>query len=246
MAHKRPVIGILTEGRGDLKVDTSHYDDHYTCPADYVDAVRRAGGVAVLLPPGEPHVADWLPAVDGIIFSGGVDVHPDHYNGDTDNPNVQQTSAERDETERALLKLLRSESSKPTLFICRGMQILNVALGGDLHQHIPDLHPGDIHRNAQGGWTRQPVSVDAGSKLAAVMDSTEVDTFSGHHQAINRIAPELRAVAHAPDGIIEAVEDPNHPFFVAVQWHPELSAATDTSQQNLFDALISAAAKAAG
>lgn len=243
MTHKKPVIGILTEGRGDLKVDRFHYDDHYTCPAFYVDAVRRAGGVAVLLPPGEPDVASWLPVVDGIIFSGGVDVHPDHYNGDRDNPKVQQTSQERDETELAFLNHLRANAPVPTLFICRGMQLLNVGLGGDLHQHIPDLHPGDIHRNAQGGWTRQPVAVDADSKLATVMETTEVDTFSGHHQALDRIASGLRAVAHAPDGIVEAVEDPDHPFFLAVQWHPELSAETDKSQQNLFDALIRAATK---
>ncbi|MBR9862928.1 MAG: gamma-glutamyl-gamma-aminobutyrate hydrolase family protein [Rhodobacteraceae bacterium] len=243
MTHKRPLIGILTEGRTDVEAVENYYDDYYSTPALYVDAVRRAGGTAMLLPSGEPHHGDWLRVLDGIIFTGGTDMDPKYYKGNPEHPNQLKASTERDETELALLKALQTRKDIPVLFICRGMQVLNVALGGDLLQHIPDLHPGDIHRNADGGWTRQPVAVDPDSKLADVMDCTEVDTFSGHHQAISRVAPALRAVAHAPDGIVEALEDPNHPFFLAVQWHPELSAETDKSQQNLFDALIRAATK---
>lgn len=241
MTQKRPVIGILTYGRGDVAVDNFLYDEYYACPVFYTDAVRRAGGIPVLLPPGEPHISDWLDAVDGFIFTGGTDIDPNRYDGDAEHPYQLKASAERDETELALLHQIRAEGTTPTLFICRGMQLLNVALGGDLHQHIPDVQSTDIHRDAAGGWAVQPVNVDRNSTLFNFMGTTEVETYSGHHQAVRTVAPSLTIVAVAPDGIVEALEDRNHPFFIAVQWHPEVSAHQDASQQNLFDGLVRAA-----
>nr|WP_323777636.1 gamma-glutamyl-gamma-aminobutyrate hydrolase family protein [Amylibacter sp.] len=241
MTQTRPVIGILTYGRRDVAVDNFHYDDYYSSPAFYTDAVRRAGGLPVQLAPGEPNIADWLDLVDGFIFTGGTDIAPQHYNGEVNHPQQLQPSAERDATELALLQLVRAEGSIPALFICRGMQLLNVGIGGDLHQHIPDIQATDIHRDDKGCWTVQPVAVDSGSKLAKVMETTQVATYSGHHQAVRTVAADLSVVATAPDGIIEALEDPKHPYFIGVQWHPEVSAHQDASQQKLFNGLVQAA-----
>ncbi len=238
---RQPVIGIITYGRRDVVVDNILYDQHYAVPADYVDAVRRAGGLPVLLPPGEKRVEDWMSAVDGFILTGGTDIDPIHYAGNSDHPNLLRFSPERDQCELALIKALIEDGKKPALFICRGMQLLNVALGGTLHEHIPDIREDDIHRGLEGGWTVQPVDVDTESNLYKIMKADFVETFSGHHQAVHVVPKSLAASATAPDGIIEALEDKAHPFFIAVQWHPEVSAETDESQQMLFDGLVSAA-----
>ena len=126
----------------------------------------------------------------------------------------------------------------PTLCICRGMQLLNVVLGGSLHEHIPDLQAEDIHRSAEGGWIVQPLCALPSSKVATAMQSPQVATYSGHHQAVKSVAPNLQITATAPDGIIEALEHSEHPWLVGVQWHPECSAHEDLSQQRLFDALV--------
>ena len=146
-----------------------------------------------------------------------------------------------DQTELELIRYLLDQSSKPVLFICRGMQMLNVVMGGTLHEHLPDARDIDIHRNEVGGWTLQSVAVVPETALARSMQVEAVKTFSGHHQAIKDVANGLRVVADASDGTVEAVEIDGSRFFVAVQWHPEMSAASDPSQQNLFNDLVKAA-----
>ena len=138
----------------------------------------------------------------------------------------------------------------PTLAICRGSQVLNVALGGTLHPHLPDLGRVDdhgaevVHRDAEAiarglpGAVPHDVRVEPGSLVAEVMGETDVTPMSWHHQAIDELGSGLRAVGWAPDGTIEATEHDSHPWLVSVQWHPELSAATDPTQQRLFDALV--------
>lgn len=121
------------------------------------------------------------------------------------------------------------------------MQALNVALGGTLHEHIPDIREDNIHQAVDGGWTIQGVTVDPDSFLAEVMERTDLTTHSGHHQAIKELAPSAKIVATSPDDIIEAIEVPGHPWLVAVQWHPEMSAAEDPSQQRIFDQLVKTA-----
>jgi putative glutamine amidotransferase len=148
---------------------------------------------------------------------------------------------DRDASEIGLLRELSGSSPKPALCICRGMQILNVALGGTLYEHIPDVRDEDIHRAAAGGWIVQEVQVAAGSMLAGVMGVDEVATYSGHHQAVKDLGRDLVVVARAADGLPEALELPEHPWLVAVQWHPEKSAETDPSQQRIFDELVAAA-----
>ncbi len=233
-----PVIGLTTYGRYETIVQSIHYDEWYAVPAQYVDAVRRAGGVPVLLPQGEQNWEEILNIVDAMVVIGGGDIHPDSYGGNGGHPSINRVDPERDRSELSLIEILASERSLPTLCICRGMQVANVALGGTLHEHVPDVVEKDIHRGADKGWTVQRLRVYPGSLLAEIMGATEVATYSGHHQAVKELGAGLRVTAMAADGIIEALEMPSHPWLVGVQWHPEVSAAEDPSQQRIFEALV--------
>ena len=235
-----PIIGLTTYGVTEAQSKTPFYDTFYTLPSLYVDAVRRAGGIPLLIPPGDDQWCDVLPALDAVIITGGTDINPAHYNGDTHNPKVYPADAARDATELNFVRHLAQSKNKPVLCICRGMQMLNVALGGTMHAHIPDIREHDIHRSREGFWTLHNCHVEAGSQLASIMQAQTVNTYSGHHQAVNEVAPDLQVVATAPDGIIEALALPDHPFMLGVQWHPEKSAAIDPTQQRLFDALVEA------
>ena len=239
----KPVIGITTSGRREKEIVSPHYDTYFTLPAPYVDAVRRGGGVPLLLPPGETHWSEWLEAVDGVIVSGGTDIQPQCYNGNRHHDHLLPADPERDESELSLARHLAQTRRWPSLFICRGAQVLNVALGGTLYPHIPDIVDHDIHRSDDGGWAIHEIAVQPGSHLAQVMGTTQVRTYSGHHQAAKAIAPGLQVVATALDGIVEALEMADHSWLVAVQWHPETSAADDPTQQAIFDGLVRAAAE---
>jgi len=237
----KPVIGITTGGRSEGYVTSAHYDEFYSTPAQYVDAVRRAGGIPFLIPPGGD---DWdavLRLVDGVIITGGTDIDPAEYKGNTDNPNLHPTDKERDVADLSLAKHLMQEKQTPLLCICRGIQVLNVAAGGTLYEHILDIRDEDIHRSPEGVWAMQDVTVEADSLTAQVMGTTQVHTTSGHHQSLKDIGDGLRVVGTAPDGIVEAVEMPDHPWLIAVQWHPEVTAMKDDTQQALFDELVTQA-----
>ena len=146
--------------------------------------------------------------------------------------------AERDSSELELARAV-FEAELPTLAICRGTQVINIALGGTLFPHLPDVVGEKVkHRLPPREPTEHAVSVKADSRLARIMGETEVVTASWHHQAIRDVAPRLEVTAHAPDGTIEAVEMPGHRWLIAVQWHPELTAARDVHQQRLFDQLV--------
>jgi putative glutamine amidotransferase len=228
-----PLIGITTSGRTDT--------GHFRLSTSYVDAVRRAGGIPILLPPGEPFQAELLERLDGLILSGGGDIDPAYYGG-RPHPTMFSIDAERDGSELALVRQL-VERGTPALCICRGAQVANVALGGTLVEHLPD-EVGDevIHRSPPDSPAAlHSVSVQPDSRLAAVMGQHEVRPVSWHHQAAREVAPELRVVAQAADGTIEALEMPNHPWLIALQWHPEITAGDDPSQQRIFEALVAAA-----
>jgi putative glutamine amidotransferase len=229
-----PRIGITTYGRND--------EGRFTLPAKYVDAVRRAGGLPILLAPGEPRLAEWLELVDALLFTGGPDVDPALYHAAT---HAEVTSIDRERDASELFLVRHAVSAKlPALCICRGAQVLNVALGGTLHQHLPDVVGESVpHRGRERSYQPHPVHVDAGSKLARILEATDVSPASSHHQAVRDVAPGLEVVARASDGVIEGLEMRDHPWLVAVQWHPEYTAADDATQQRLFDALVEAAAK---
>ena len=239
----KPVIGITTGGRSEVYVKSRHYDTFYSTPAPYVDAVRRAGGLPLLLPPGEAEWEQLLCLLDGAVLTGGTDIDPAEYQGDTQNPHLLPADRERDRSELSLARHLVAEKERPLLCICRGMQVLNVAAGGSLYEHIPDICAADIHRNEEGIWAMQHVSVAGGSLLAEVMGTTSIHTQSGHHQAVKDVGAGLHVVGMASDGIIEALEMRDHAWLIAVQWHPEATANQDASQQALFDALVEKASQ---
>jgi putative glutamine amidotransferase len=211
----------------------------------YVQAVVKAGGLPVAIPVGmSAEQEDALFArLDGILFSGGSDLAPELFGGQA-HPRIYGIDARRDELE---IRYVRRavETGKPFLGICRGIQSVNVALGGtlftDLHdQHDPnqrhDWYP-DIPRD----YLAHAVTLEPDSRLAQILGKDALEVNSLHHQGIERVAPALRAVAYAPDHLVEAVEVPQHPFGFAVQWHPEWLQAY-APQRQLFQAFLQAAA----
>ena len=236
-----PIIGVTTYGRHEHQLRSTHYDSLYFLPSVYADAVRAAGGIPVMLPPGEGLFPEILDRLDGIIFSGGADIDPERYGGDREHPSLGPLDAERDAAEIAGVKAALARGDVPILCICRGIQILNVALGGNLVEHVPDLGNGDMHRNDAGHWTLHEADIEGASKTAEALLATVSRGTSGHHQAIKTLAAGLKASGWASDGIIEAVEHEAHPWCIGVQWHPEITAGSDPIQQNLFDALVKAA-----
>ena len=206
-------------------------------PAIYFQGVTLAGGIAVLLPP-QPVNADIvnrvLDGLDGLVITGGKDIDPGSY-GQQPHPATDKPGRDRDAWELALL----GEALKrklPVLGICRGAQVLNVALGGTLHQHLPDVTGHTGHRAGNAVFTTLPVRTVPGTRLAALIgESTDVKCY--HHQAIAELGESLVVSAWDADGVIEAIELPGDGFVVAVQWHPEESL----DDLRLFTAIVDAA-----
>jgi putative glutamine amidotransferase len=212
-------------------------------PDRYVASVAAAGAIPVLLPP-VPRIEETIGRLDAVILAGGGDVDPARYGAER-HPACGPPSAERDQAELALAAACLA-AGLPVLGICRGLQVLNVALGGTLHQHLPGLVGHEGHAPEPGGYGQHEVAVAPGSRLAAILNRTDLTDHlpvlvpTHHHQAVSELGAGLAATAWATDGIIEAAElDPaQHPFAVGVQWHPE--AGEDPS---LFRALTAAAAR---
>ena len=174
--------------------------------------------------------------VDGVVLIGGGDINPAEF-GSAGHETIYNLSAERDAMELALMRALLTHP-KPVLAICRGMQILNTVLGGTLHVHLPDVVGESVlHRAPPRDPIQHSIQVAADSELAKVIGQ-QVHTASWHHQAIDQLGQGLKAVAWAPDGVIEAVELEGRQDLLAVQWHPEITAAEDDGQQHMFDWLI--------
>lgn len=235
MASPRPLIGLTTY--------PPNPGDRYELPRPYVDAVRRAGGEPVLVPPGVTEPEALLARLDGLLLAGGGDIDPARYGGAV-HDTVYAIDPDRDDGELALARTVL-ERGTPTLAICRGSQVVNVALGGSLHVHLPDVVDGTVvHRKepealrGMPGPTPHDIAVESDSLIAEVMGADRVTPMSWHHQAVDRLGDGLRVVARAPDGTVEALEHEAHPWLAIVQWHPELTAAGDPTQQRLFDALV--------
>lgn len=206
-------------------------------PQVYFDAVTRAGGIAVLLPP-QPVTASIanrvLDGIDGLIITGGKDVDPQRY-GQSPHPTTDSPRKDRDAWEDALLTAA-IDRGLPFLGICRGAQLLNVALGGTLHQHLPEVIGSDRYNFGGGVFANNEVRVEGGA--LATLIGEEIDVKSYHHQAIDKLADGLVVTARSDDGVIQAVELPGVPFGIGVQWHPEEDAAHDI---RLFAGLVQAA-----
>ncbi len=224
----RPIVGITTyvtpAAFGVWQLDSA------LVPHDYVRAVERAGGRALLVPPSNEGVEETLDSLDGLIFSGGSDLDPELYGQDV-HPETRDVARGRDDAELALLRAAL-ERDLPVLAICRGSQVLNVALGGDLVQHLPDVVADGTHKHTPGVFADHEVELEAGSRLGGLLGE-RAPVKSHHHQGYGRLGEGLRAAARAEDGTVEALEAPERRFAVGVLWHPE--AGEDA---RLFEALV--------
>jgi putative glutamine amidotransferase len=234
-----PLIGVSTS------ITVGEYPERAYVNSAYLRAVEQAGGIPVLLPPQlSASARDTLwRRLDGLVLTGGGDIEPARF-GEAPHPKTALVSADRDGLEMDLVdRALRDDV--PLFGICRGLQVINVALGGSLHQHIPDA-VGETVQHAQTEKRHQathPVKVLAeGTRLGRILGASELAVNSFHHQALKRLGRGLREVAWAPDGVIEAVEhDDTQRFLVAVQWHPEDLVGHDAAARALFTAVVDAA-----
>jgi putative glutamine amidotransferase len=189
------------------------------------------------LPPGDAEPDELLDSLDGLVLSGGGDVGPAQYGG-AGHASIYGVSEERDVFEIALARAVVARDDRPFLGICRGLQVLNVALGGDLHAHLPDVATSTVvHRLPERLHTHHEATIAPDSRLALLLGATTVKVSSWHHQAIRTLAPGLRAVAWAEDGIIEAVEHERNDRAIAIQWHPEMQL-DDPTQRRLLERFV--------
>lgn len=231
---KRPLIGItpgLSDTEGSLVVNRGHSR-----------ALLFAGAMPVVLPlmTDESELQDALGMLDGVVFSGGVDVDPELF-GQHQMPGCGSISPLRDAMELPLARML-FESTKPALGICRGMQVLNIAAGGDVWQDLPSCPLKTLqHRQRQPErFPSHPVAIENGSKLLGIVESETLMVNSLHHQAVRQPGTGFRSCAVSPDGVIEAIEHSEHPFMLGLQWHPELMWEHDLASRKLFLAFVKA------
>jgi putative glutamine amidotransferase len=232
---RRPVIGLTTyleqakQGVWDVRAAF--------LPHQYFDAVIASGGVAVLLPPQPaPDAASAvLDGLDGLILTGGLDVQPELYGAER-HPLTDPPRPDRDEWEIELFRGAE-ERRMPVLAICRGLQVVNVARGGTLHQHLPEALGTDRYRIGGGVFATNEVQVDGGSRLAELVGDGSLDVHSYHHQGVDRLGDGLVATARTDDGLVQAIESDGEGYLVGVQWHPEENA----EDRRLFAGLVGAA-----
>lgn len=238
-----PIIGIVCMD------DRPQQDPHaprFGQNQSYVHAVARAKAAPLLIPllADEVLLRALYDRMNGLLLPGGEDVHPNQY-GEAVHDRCGKISDLRDGVELALIRWAVADH-KPLLAICRGIQVLNVALGGSLYQDISAQVPGAGRHDWYPGYPRDylphPVEITPHTRLAHLMGAGPLPVNSLHHQAVKEAAPGLTVTAWAPDSIVEAVEANRHPFALGVQWHPEELAPDDTGAQRLFDALVEACA----
>jgi putative glutamine amidotransferase len=225
---RRPVIGIttyLTPARFGV-----WEEEAALIPASYVQAVEAAGGRALLVPPSMEGIVETLDALDGLLFSGGSDLDPEIY-GHEAHAETNGVVPERDSAEIALLQAAL-ERDMPVLAVCRGSQVLNVARGGDLVQHLPDVVGDEKHKHTPGVFADHAVDLVSGTRVQQILGD-HAPVKSHHHQGYGQLGAGLREAARADDGTIEALEDPSQRFALGVLWHPE--AGEDFA---LFEALV--------
>ncbi len=207
---------------------------------NYSESLVRAGALPFMSASLGPDLADQLlNGMDGVLFTGGVDVHPRHF-GQEPLATLGKVDTDRDAFELALFHAAR-ERGLPVLGVCRGHQLINIALGGSLHQHLSaEITTLDHSQKAMAGEPHHTVSLEAGSQLARAFGAAEVLTNSYHHQAIDTVGAGLRVTARAADGIVEGIEGTDGPWLLGVQWHPEMSQARHEQQLAPFTAFVQA------
>lgn len=242
-----PVIGVTST----LKKDTDSVAQRplgsfVRADFDYVDGVVQAGGVPVVLPAVAEVAEEMAQSIDGLLLCGGTDLDPSYY-GEEPVPELNETLPERDAFEMAILKHALKRGT-PVFGICRGLQVLNVALGGTLYQDLPSQVGGGsiAHRQQMPKWQwTHEVEVDGGSQMAKIMESTELRVNSYHHQGIKDLADGLLVVALASDGVVEGIESPNlsEHWLLGVQWHAEAMRDVGSEHRRLFEAHVAAASR---
>ncbi len=237
-----PVIGITT----------GHSQNKYGLPQihlldTYVNATLKAGGIPIILPPELHREEKWMEIynqLDGILLSGGADINPQRFGGEA-HPSIHDIDDTRDSIEIAITRKA-IDDSKPFFGICRGFQLLNVALGGTLYTHIRDQFSAKIEHETSPQEPRNKlvhtVRLEKNSHLAQILEVEMLSVNSWHHQGAKDIPSALKITSHAPDGLVESLELPEHPFGIAVQWHPEWMTK-DPHMQALFRAFIDASRK---
>jgi putative glutamine amidotransferase len=224
----RPVIGITSYAE---EVTWGAWvEPAALVPLAYVKAIEKAGGRPLVVPPSEEAIEETLAVLDGILFSGGSDLDPELYGAEL-HPETTGVRADRDRAEMALLTAAL-ERDMPVLAVCRGSQVLNVALGGDLVQHLPDEIGHEGHRHTPGDWSDHEVKLEPESRVGGLLGE-RAPVKSHHHQGYGRIGEGLREAGWADDGTVEALEDPSKRFTVGVLWHPE-----EGEDMALFEELV--------
>lgn len=241
--NKRPLIGITAF---ETKYPRPPHAPLYATGQRYVRAVENAGGLPVILSPGlsDESLRALFDRLDGLLLSGGGDIDPATY-GEEPHSTIWGLDMNRDRAELALAKWA-AYTQKPLLCICRGTQVLNVALGGSLVQDIESMRPEALrHMFDEETTPREEVThsvrVAEGSLLGELIQANAAQVNSWHHQAVKRLADDLKVVASAPDGIVEAIEIPGHRFALGVQWHPEWLYDKYPEHKRLFERLVQAA-----
>lgn len=234
----KPIIGITT-----YNSTNSFGQPLVMLQQSYVRAVWQAGGVPVLIPAlvAEAGWDDLYARLDGILFSGGGDIALEHFVGDP-HPRIDEVDPARDAVELKLLNAAATDG-KPFLGICRGCQVMNVALGGTLYTHIPDQLSGALDHAYPGNMRTvlvHEVKIEEGTRTAEIFGEPIIKVNSLHHQGLKDIPANVRVAGYAPDGLVEAIELPDHPFGVAVQWHPEW-LTDQAGTRNLFKKFVEAA-----
>ncbi len=237
---KKPMIGITTRNGRDADGHPLTALQH-----SYINAIVQAGGLPVLIPEilPEEDFLDLYSRLKGILFTGGGDISLKYFDG-SNHPRIGEVDDARDTTEITLMRTA-VQDGRPILGICRGAQVMNVALGGTLYTHIYDqlkgaldhAYPGDLRRTIV-----HPVNVDETTRSAEIFGETLLNVNSLHHQGLKDIAPGLKVAGYAPDGLAEVIEIPNHPYAIAVQWHPEW-LTDQPAMQRLFKSFVDASRK---
>lgn len=237
-AMTKPRVGIGT----DVLEDPGKRDRAFVY-LTYTDALRRAGAIPLLVPPQPENAAEVVACLDGLLMAGGRDCDPALY-GQAPVPSLEPMDLRRQENDLALVRAAFA-AGVPVLGICLGLQMMNVAAGGSLIQDIESQYDTVIrHASAPENRVRHDVRIEEGTRLSSILGASEMTVNSSHHQAVDGLGNGLRISARAPDGIVEGIEDPSHPFFLGVQWHPE-DLGHELPGSALIDAFVEAARRRA-
>lgn len=238
----KPFIGITAYSQ-----DHPSYGWRYdVCYGHYAQAIEKAGGMPVLIPTRlqDDTLRGIYERLDAVLLPGGGDINPDTYKATLRHETLAEIDDNRDRMEISLTRWA-ADDDRPVLGICRGIQMMNVALGGTLIQDIPSTVVNalqhDIPRNTPRSTLLHEVQIDASSRLGRILGKPQLAVNSIHHQAVETLAPGMVITAHAPDGVVEAIEWPEKHFFLAVQWHPEDLVGSESDMMPLFEAFVTAA-----